>query len=412
MSDIEDRLTAIESLIEQKFDEVLKKLEKSSSTRPVNKKKPAAPKVDQFKLSTQDLLDSDEPLCAYMQRSLDCKGHCGKPAVFSVIRDKPMSFEDLEDVPAAKNEDGELLRRSFNRCNGCKTRAKNRDNSRGYSVVKKFIYKQTGEDTAVAADIDLMMGSPSKKTNSKSKGKKGKKSADSDDDPDVEEGLDDPDPEDSNTNLLKGKKWADKFVKVGKKNMIVRSYTDGRKKDVCIGLIDGEPEDDQYEESLRKPSKTFLTQVGLQYKTPEEASRHTPPKAKKAKNDESEGSDDSEDEKLPSPSSKNSKSKNSKNSKSKNSKSKDDDSDDDSEDEKPPPPSSKGKAKNSKSKAKKGAKAKSDSDDEDEAPVGKGKKTNTKTKGKKGKGKAKPDSDDDEDGEDEEEAFRDMADSD
>jgi hypothetical protein len=246
------------------------------------------------------------------------------------------------------------------------------ENSRAYKVVKKHLYKQTGEDTAVAADLEAMMGSPVKGKAKKGKAKKGKaKKDDDDDEPSTEEGLDDP--EDSNPNLLKSKKWYDKFVKVGKKSMIVRSYIESRKKDVCIGLIDDEPDDDQYEESLRKPSKTFLEKVGLKYVTPVDAAKGTPPKAPKGKSKSDEDSDGSDDEEE-----------------------------------------TKSKSKSaSKSKGKKKPKKEESDDEEEEAKP----KSTSKAKGKgkgKGKGKSKKDSDDEDDDEDEgeAEAFRDMADSD
>ncbi len=404
MTDVEDRLNSIE----EKLDQVIQHLEKvkNSSSTKAPRKKPTTSKVEQFKVSTQDLLDSSDPLCAYMQRSEDCEGHCGKPGTFSVIRDRPENLDDLDDLEEPKNERAAMLRKSFLRCNGCKSKAQKAENSRAYKVIKKHLYKQTGEDTAVAADIDAMMGSPSKKKAKKGKGKKSAAKTDSDDEADVQEGLDDP--EDSNENLLKNEKWSDKFVKVGKKNMIVRSYKDKRKKPVCIGLIDGEPEDDQYEESLRKPSKTFLDKVGLKYVTPEDAAKGTPPKApmkgKKGSSAKSNSDDSDSEEEEEEASKTKTKTKRKTPSSGKKAPKGKDDSDSEDEEEKE---TKKGKAA-SRSKKAKAPKGKADSDsEEEEAPKGKAKKAKAK------KGKSKADSDEDEDDEDgEAEAFRDMADSD
>jgi hypothetical protein len=397
MSDNEE----FQSTVIEKLDEIIRRLPKSGSSSSTKTPKK---KVEAFKLLTQDLLDSSDPMCAYMQRSEDCEGHCGKPAAFSVIRDHPEPLDSLDDLEEAKNERAELLRKSFLRCNGCKSKAQKMENSRAYKVVKKHLYKQTGEDTAVAADLEAMMGSPVKGKAKKGKAKKGKaKKDDDDDEPSTEEGLDDP--EDSNPNLLKSKKWYDKFVKVGKKSMIVRSYIESRKKDVCIGLIDDEPDDDQYEESLRKPSKTFLEKVGLKYVTPVDAAKGTPPKAPKGKSKSDEDSDGSDEEEA------SAKTKRKTPSKSKGKKkSKSDEDSDGSDDEE----ETKSKSKSaSKSKGKKKPKKEESDDEEEEAKP----KSTSKAKGKgkgKGKGKSKKDSDDEDDDEDEgeAEAFRDMADSD
>jgi len=356
MTDIEDRLTSIETLLGQ----ILEKFDNPSSTRS-SKKKTVAPKVEQFKISTQDLIDTSQPLCAYMQRSDDCEGHCGRPAIYSVIRDKPIEIDDL-DLAEAKDENQKNIRKAFNRCPGCKAKAKTKENSRGYKEIKKFIYKQTGDDTAVSESISEMMGSPKNKSKAKPKAK-AKKTSDSDDEANIEDGLDDPNPDDPNSNLLKTDKWYDTFVKVGKKNVIIRKYNDKRKKDVCLGLIDEEPEDDQYEENLRKPGKSLIDTLGIKYKTPEEATRETPPKAKK---------DDDDEEVEKEEKGKKVKAKKEKES-SKSKKVEDSDEDD------PPPPPPKGK---------------------------KGKK------GKEGKEPEKKDSDDDGSDDNEAEAFREIADSD
>lgn len=420
MTDIEERLDSFEEKLDQIID-LLGKFGNSSSTKtskPKGGKKAVVNKVDQFKISTQDLLDSSEPLCAYMQRSEDCEGHCGRPASYTVIRDHPESLEDL-DLEDPKDERAELLRKSFLRCNGCKSKAQKAEISRAYKTIKRIIYKQTGEDTAVAADLEAMMGSPrkGKKGKAPAKGKKGKDN----DEPDVSEGLDNP--EDTNKHLLKNNKWFDKFVKVAKKNMIVRSYKGGNKKDVCIGLIDDEPEDDQYVETLRKPGKAFLDKVGLKYMSPEDAAKGTPPKANK------KDSDDEEDNP------KKGKSKTPVKEESDKSKANEDDSDDD-DSSKPPSKGKKGKAptkdkdesdddddspkppsKGKKGKAPTKDKDESDDDDDSPKPADKGKKgkasSNGKSNSKNTKKDKKDDSDDDDDGEEgEAEAFRDMADSD
>jgi hypothetical protein len=284
LEQISRKLDLVLEQISRKLDEVLQKLDEipNSSSQSGQKKKATPSKADQYKISTETLLKSTKKLCAYMQKSTDCKGHCGREAIYSVINETAQEIDDVQVEPA-KDEKQEQMRKSFYRCPTCKSKGKKPENSRGYKKIRNHLFGQDGTvDTVIDDDLAALVGSPKKPSKPEV---------------DVESGLDDvgQNPEDPNPHLLKTEKWEDKFVKMGKKNIIIRSFFDARKKDVIIGMIQKEPENSDYEKDLEKPGKSILEKVGLKYKIPEEASRETPPKAPKKKEKEESDDDNQED---------------------------------------------------------------------------------------------------------------------
>lgn len=268
------------------------------------KKATPATKVKQYVTPTAKFLESEEPLCAYMQKN-DCDGHCGKPAKFSVIKGEPIEFSDL-NVKTAADPNKEKLRKAFFRCTTCKNKGKDKSSSRCYSKIYNFLYGTEDEDDAIVEDgLEDIIGSPDKKkklkkdskkeTKKKEKKEKKEESGDEGEDPNFEVGLDDP--QEKNPHLKSTERFNDKLVKVGKKFAILRCYTDKRKKDVCIGVLKNEPEDEDYEDHLKEPKQSLLDEMNVKYKTPEEAARETPPKAKKTERkreviEDSDGDDD------------------------------------------------------------------------------------------------------------------------
>ena len=269
--------------INRKVDSIQEELSSAKPSKGGKKTTPAS-KVENFKLSTTELLSSKQKLCSYMQKN-DCDGHCGKEAKYSVINGNPVELTDIQQAPA-KDAKKEKLRRGFYRCNTCKNKGKSQDTSRGYKKVYDHLYDNGGDDEVFDEDVAGMISPKA------SSAKKSSDDSDSEDEaPNVEKGLDKieeesgPNPADNNKHLKKTNKFHDKFisVKVGKSNVncIIRSFEDKRKTDVCIGEISEEPGDSDYEEELKKPKPTLLEKIGLKYKSPEDSVKETPPKASK-----------------------------------------------------------------------------------------------------------------------------------
>jgi hypothetical protein len=289
MSD-EDFGTRLDELTE-KVNSILDIL---STQKPKGGKK--AEKVEQFVTSTEDLLSSGKDLCSYMQKSKDCKGHCGREAKFTVQTTNPIEIDSAQ-FKKPKDERKGMMRKAFFRCTTCKNKGKNKTQSRAYDKIHQYVYGGDDGDEVIDDALVTVTGTPKEKKSKKKSSKSKKKKDDSDDEVDVEDGLDDP--SDENSHLKKTDVFRDTFVKVDKKhNVIIRKFKDKRKKDVVIGEISGEPEDEDYEDELSKPSSSVLKKVELTYKTPEESLSKTPPKAsKKAKNPKvKKKKDDSDDD--------------------------------------------------------------------------------------------------------------------
>jgi len=271
-----------------------------------SKRATPATKTKQFVLTTSKFLDSSEPLCAYMQKN-DCDGHCGKPAKFSVIKGEPLELSELKAKPAADAAKAKL-RAAYNRCTACKNKGKDKSTSRCYTKIYNFLYgNNDDDDVVIEGGLDKIIGSPEKKEKKKDKEKekekdkkKKKEKKEDEEEPDFEAGLDDP--HEKNPHLKTTERFHDKVVNVGKKFVILRCYTDKR-KDVCIGTLNEEPEDEDYESLLKQPKPDVIEQMNVKYKTPEESLKETPPKAKKTERkqrvieeEDEEVEDDEEDD--------------------------------------------------------------------------------------------------------------------
>jgi len=287
--------------LNRKIDSLSKEISNMKTVKTSRRSTPST-KIEMYKLSTPDLLSSTSFLCAYMQKN-DCEGHCGKEAKFSVINGNPVELSDIQ-IPPAKDEKKEKLRRAYLRCNTCKNKGKSKDTSRGYQKVYDFLYDNGGDDEVFDDEVAEMI---SPKIPSKNK-----KSVSEEEPPSARKGLDsigedsdkeDPDPEDINKNLKRTQKFQDKFVSVKiekeKVNCIIRSFNDKRKNDICIGEISDDPDESDYEDDLKKPRTELLEKIGLKYKTPEDSIKETPKKDKKkpqVKKDDSDSDSESDRE--------------------------------------------------------------------------------------------------------------------
>jgi len=292
----EDVSTRLDSL-EEKLAQILELVKNGAPKKKVSSSKKS--QIEQFKLSTKELLETDEPLCAYMQKGKDCKGHCGREAMYTVQSESPIELSSINPAKP-KDENRRQLRKAYLRCKTCKNKGKTKTQSRGYDVIRSYLYKGDSDGEGVAEDnLEELTSTPKKEKKLKGSKKKEKNEKEDSDDsePDVEKGLDDP--SEPNSHLKKTEDWRDKFVKLDEdNNVIIRAFKDKRKKEVVIGKIDEEPENDEYEDVLTKPKKSLLDKYKLKYKSPEDSIADTPPKAKKnqpkvkvSKKDDSDDSD-------------------------------------------------------------------------------------------------------------------------
>lgn len=308
---------------EQEIIDLLKDLHKKIDIVIEGKSKKATPsaKVKQFITKTEDLLASEEPLCAYMQKN-DCVGHCGKPAKFSVIKGNPIELTELT-VKKPKDKQKELERKCYFRCNTCKNKGKEKSNSKAYSKIFRHIYgpdDDENDDTVLEEGLSEIIGQSPKvrekkesvkqaknsKKEKQAKNSKNSKHAKSEEkeeeqeekEEEEQEDSEEDDPQEKNPHLKSNDRYQDKLVEVKKKKVILRCYTDRRKKDVCIGILDEEPEDEDYEELLKKPKQSLLDKMDVKYKTPEESDKVTPPpvETKKVKKSDEEDDDDEDEE--------------------------------------------------------------------------------------------------------------------